>query len=118
MLVSVALCGPALERVCAMNVTLTNDLRDFVRQKVESGEVPSEEAVLREALQVLREQDARRTETTNMEVPEDLVDHEFIAYCSREADDSATVEEVLRATSRIQDSMARVVVEDERAERF
>jgi hypothetical protein len=29
-----------------MNVTLTNDLRDFVRKKVESGQFPSEDAVL------------------------------------------------------------------------
>lgn len=50
--------------------------------------------------------------------PEDLVDHEFIAYCTREADDSVTLEEVLEATSKIKDSMARVIIEEERAERF
>ena len=29
-----------------------------------------------------------------------------------------TLEEVLKATSKIQDSMARVIIEEERAERF
>ena len=42
-----------------MNVSLTNDLHDFVRQKVESGEFPSEEAVLQEAVR-RRENRTRR----------------------------------------------------------
>src|SRR4051812_43317228 len=49
---------------------------------------------------------------------EDFLDHEFIAYCEREADESVTLEEVLEATSKIKDSMARVIIEEERAERF
>ena len=49
---------------------------------------------------------------------ESLVDHDFLAYCDREADDDVTLEEVLEATSKIQDSMARVIIEEERAERF
>jgi len=51
-------------------------------------------------------------------ISDDLIDHEFIAYCTREADDSVTLEEVLRATSKIHDSMARVLIEEVRAERF
>jgi hypothetical protein len=51
-------------------------------------------------------------------IPEDLIDHEFIAYCAREADENVTLEQVLEATSKIEDSMARVVIEEERAERF
>jgi hypothetical protein len=51
-------------------------------------------------------------------IPDDLIDHEFIAYCAREADDSVTLEEVLQATSKIEDSMTRVLIEEERAERF
>jgi hypothetical protein len=47
-----------------------------------------------------------------------LLDHDFLAYCEREADDDVTLEEVLTATSRIEDSMARVIIEEERAERF
>jgi hypothetical protein len=49
---------------------------------------------------------------------EDLIDREFSTYCEREGDESVTRDEVLEATSPIQDSMARVIVEEERAERF
>ena len=49
---------------------------------------------------------------------DDLIDHEFVAYCEREADDSVTLEEVRAATSKIKDSMARVIIEEERADRF
>jgi hypothetical protein len=49
---------------------------------------------------------------------EDLIDYDAIAYCEKEADDTITLEEVRAATSRIKDSMARVVIEEERAERF
>jgi putative addiction module CopG family antidote len=40
-----------------MNVSLTDELRDFVRRKVESGAFPSEEAVLEEALRRFRRDD-------------------------------------------------------------
>ena len=103
-----------------MNVSLTKDLRNFVRQKVESGEFPSEEAVLQEAVRRFRhhDQNGGRAGDTEKAAPENLIDHEFIAYCDREADDTVTLEEVLQATSKIQDSMARVVIEEERPERF
>jgi hypothetical protein len=51
-------------------------------------------------------------------IPDDLIDHDAVAYCEREADDGITLEEVRAATSSIKDSMARVVIEEERAERF
>ena len=51
-------------------------------------------------------------------VLDDLIDHEFLAYCETEADDTVTLEEVLKATSKIKDSMARVIIEEERADRF
>ncbi len=51
-------------------------------------------------------------------IPNYLLDHDAIAYCEREADDSITLEEVRAGTSSIKDSMARAVIEDERAERF
>lgn len=51
-------------------------------------------------------------------IPDFLIDHEFVANCEREADDSVTLEEVREATSKIGDSMARVVIEEERADRF
>ena len=46
------------------------------------------------------------------------MDYEAIASCEKEADDSVSLEEIRAATSRIKDSMARVVIEEERAERF
>ena len=49
---------------------------------------------------------------------EDLIDNEVIASCEKEADDSITLEKVRSGTSTIKDSMARVVIEEERAERF
>jgi hypothetical protein len=49
---------------------------------------------------------------------DDFIDHEFVAYCEREADDSVTLEEVLATTSKMKDSMARVIIEEERADRF
>jgi putative addiction module CopG family antidote len=93
-----------------MNISLTNDLKDFVREKVESGEFPSEEAVIEAALRNLREQE--------MPALEDFIDHEFVESCEREGDDSVTLEEALRATSTIPDSMAESLIEEERADRF
>ena len=93
-----------------MNIPVTNDLKDFVREKVQSGEFPSEEAVVEAALKDLREQ-----ETPALE---DLFDHEFLEFCEREGDDSVTINEVLRATSTIPGSMAETIIEEERAERF
>jgi hypothetical protein len=49
---------------------------------------------------------------------ENLIDGEAIASCEAEADDRITLEEVRAATATIRDSMARVVIEDERAERY
>jgi hypothetical protein len=49
---------------------------------------------------------------------EDLIDDEAIATSEKEADESVSLEEVRAATSKIKDSMARVVIEEERAERF
>ena len=64
-----------------MNVSLTNDLRDFVRQKVTSGEFPSEEAVLQEAVRRFRQADQNGGRTADAEkaTPEDLIDYEAIA---------------------------------------
>jgi hypothetical protein len=46
-----------------------------------------------------------------------LLDHEAVASSARDADDSITLDQVRAGTSTIKDSMARVVIEDERAER-
>jgi hypothetical protein len=49
---------------------------------------------------------------------QDLVDSEAIASCANEADASVTLDEIRAATSKIKGSMARVVIEEVRAERF
>jgi hypothetical protein len=49
---------------------------------------------------------------------EDLIDYEAVASCEKEADDSISLEEVRAATAKIKDSMARVVIAEERAERL
>jgi hypothetical protein len=65
--------------------------------------------------------DSGQDEAANGETPaltlEDLIDYEAIASCEKEADDSVSLEEVRAATSKIKDSMARVVIGEERAER-
>lgn len=51
-------------------------------------------------------------------IPDSLIDHDAVAYFERDAADGVTLEEVRADTSSIKDSMARVIIEDERAERF
>jgi len=99
-----------------MNVSLTDELKDFVQKKIENGQYASEEAVIEAALKRLRDQEDK----SRMTAPtiDDLIDHEFVEYCAREADDGGTLEEVLEATLTIKDSMARVIIEEERANRF
>ena len=99
-----------------MNVSLTDELKDFVQKKIETGQYPSEDAVIEAALKRLRDQEYEKGKT----VPtlDDLIDHEFVEYCARENDDDVTLEEVLKGTSSIKDSMARVIIEEERANRF
>jgi putative addiction module CopG family antidote len=93
-----------------MNVSLTDELKDFVHKKVLSGAFPSEEAVLQEAVRRLRAQDATSDE---------LIDWEAIESCSREVEgkDVPSIEEVRRRLSQIPVSMAHAVIE-EREERF
>jgi Arc/MetJ-type ribon-helix-helix transcriptional regulator len=89
---------------------IKNDLKEFVREKVRSGEFASEQAVVEAALESLRDREGPDLEK--------LIDHEFVEYCAREGDDRITLEEVLKATSKIPGSMAQVIIEEERAERF
>ncbi|MDG3008295.1 hypothetical protein [Paludisphaera mucosa] len=49
---------------------------------------------------------------------DDLLDLEFEAFCAREGDEDVTLDEVREATAGIPGSMARVVDDEERAERF
>jgi Arc/MetJ-type ribon-helix-helix transcriptional regulator len=87
----------------------------FVQRKVKNGQYPSEEAVIEAALRQLRDQDEQRKTVPTLD---DLIDHEFVEYCARQAGDGVTLDEVLEVTSTISDSMARVIIEEERADRF
>ena len=103
-----------------MNISLTDDMKEFVQMKVASGAFPSEEAVLLEAVRRLRLEDQNTCcgAVAQKTTLEDLIDYDAIASCEKDADDSITLAEVRAATSKIKDSMARVVIEEERAERF
>ena len=103
-----------------MNIPLTDEMKSFVQKKVESGAFPSEEAVLQEAVRRFRQEDQAQghADIGGKAAEEDLIDYEAIASCEKEADDSVTLEAVRVATSKIKGTMARVVIEEERAERF
>ena len=98
-----------------MIVSLTDELKEFVRRKVEKGQYHSEEEVIEAALKQLRDQEGEVRKTGPLD---DFIDHEFVEYLRREADDSVTLEQVLEATSTIKESMASSIIEDERADRF
>lgn len=49
---------------------------------------------------------------------EDLIDHEAIASCMAEADDRISLTELRAGSATIPGSIARAVIEDERAERL
>jgi putative addiction module CopG family antidote len=104
-----------------MNVSLTDDLQNFIRQKVESGEFLSEEAVLQEAVRRLQQEDQNgcRAGDTEKAMPEDLTDWEAIESCAHEVEgkDVPSIEEVRQMLSKISGSMARAVIE-EREDRF
>jgi putative addiction module CopG family antidote len=76
-----------------MNVSLTDDLNDFVQKKIENGQYPSEEAVIEAALKRLRDQAGESQK--NGPTIDEFIDHEFVEYCAREADDVVTLEDVL-----------------------
>ncbi len=99
-----------------MNVTLPDELEEFVKRKMAEGQYASEEAVIEEGLKRLRDQELGGRTTAG--TLDDLVDQEFVEYCGREADDGITLKQVLEATSTIKDSMARAIIDEERAERF
>jgi len=104
-----------------MNVFLTNDLRDFVRQKVTSGEFPSEEAVLQEAVRRFCQEDQNgcRADDAEKATLEDLIEYEAIESCARQVEgkDVPSIEEVRRMLSKIPGSMVQAVIE-EREDRF
>ncbi len=83
-----------------MKISLSDELKEFVQKKIENGQYPSEAAVIEAALQRFRDQENGSTKT----VPtiDDFTDHEFVAYCGREADEKVTLDDVLEATSTTQ----------------
>ena|SRR5208337_1012807 len=97
-----------------MNVSLSNDLRDFVRKKVKSGDFPSEEAVLQEAVRRFQQDDKPGPGCDEMAMAEDLIDYEAINYCARELEgkDVPSIEEVRRFLAKIPGSMAQAVIEE------
>jgi putative addiction module CopG family antidote len=99
-----------------MNVSLTDELKEFVQRKIKSGQYRSEEAVIEAALERLRDQE----DETRKTIPkhDEVIDQEFVEFCAREADDGVTLDEVLEATATIKDSMARAIIDEERADRF
>jgi putative addiction module CopG family antidote len=100
-----------------MNILLTDELNNFVKQKVASGAFSSEEAVLQEALRRLQREDQAECsafDAGKAPTPEDLFDHEAIEYCSRElmGKDVPSLEDVRRILSKIPGSIAQAVVEE------
>jgi Arc/MetJ-type ribon-helix-helix transcriptional regulator len=93
-----------------MDSSLKDDLKAFIRERVRSGQFPSEEAVIEAALEGLRDREAPGLES--------LIDRELVEYCAREGDGRVTLEDVLRATSKVPGSMAQVIIDDERADRL
>jgi Arc/MetJ-type ribon-helix-helix transcriptional regulator len=76
--------GTFLFGVKAMEITIKEDLREFVREQVEGGRFPTEDAVVEAALERFRGRGAS---------PDDWIDDEFLAYCAREGDDRVIIEE-------------------------
>ena len=97
-----------------MNVSLSNDLRDFVRKKVKSGDFPSEEAVLQEAVRRFQQDDQPGPGSDEKAMAEDLIDYEAIKYCARELEgkDVPSIDEVRRFLAKIPGSMAQAVIEE------
>ena len=97
-----------------MNVSLSSDLLDFVRKKVESGDFPSEEAVLQEAVRRFQQNDQSGPGSDEKAMAEDLIDYEAINCCARELEgkDVPSIEEVRRFLAKIPGSMAQAVIEE------
>ena len=102
-----------------MNVSLTDELDDFVQKKIASGMFPSEEAVLQEAVRRLRQHEQTASLGGEAAAAEDLIDFEAIAYCAREVEGERvpSIEDVHQVLSKISGSMAQAII-DAREDRF
>ena len=100
--------APEEERALLERARLSgHDVADHVRRIIhENIRTPEHKSARDEA-----DRDARLT-------LEDLIDFEAVASCEKLADDTITLEQVRAGTSTIKDSVARVVIEEERAERI
>src|SRR5262245_11675814 len=102
-----------------MDVTLASLFNDFIRQKVESGQFPSEEAVLMEVMRRFHIVEAGERVTDEEVQPPDPIEYEAIAHAAREIEgkDVPSIEEVRRILAKVPGSMAQAVIE-EREDRF
>jgi hypothetical protein len=91
-----------------MNIPSSTEFLDFLRDKVESGEYPTEEAVWLEAMRRFRDADEAQSEAEEA-IPTDPIDHGAIAYCAREirGKDVPPIEEVRRILSKVPGSWPR-----------
>ncbi len=101
-----------------MNVTLTDEFRDFVRQKVESGEFPNEEAVLQEALRRFRRAEDPRVPPTRSSLRPTRSTTTQSPTVQREIQgkDVPSIEEVRRILSKVPGSWRRPSLRREKAD--
>ncbi len=99
-----------------MNVSLTDEMKDFVQNKVARGDFPSEEVVLQEAVRRFQHADQLGCRAAVAEIPpsKDQIDYDAIEYCAREVEGKnvPSIEEVRRMLAKIPGSMAQAVIEE------
>lgn len=97
-----------------MNIPAAAEFFHLLREKVESGEYPSAEAVWREAMRRFQQAEEERPVTGAEAMPADPIDHATIAYCAREIQgkDIPSLEEVRRILSKVSGSLSEAVAEE------
>lgn len=100
-----------------MEITLSDEIVELIKDEVSSGHFASEQAVVEAAVRKLRS--GRRRRDKSSKSIDHLIDHEFVAWCERELEgvEEPTLEEVLEATSSIPGSMSDEVIR-QREERY
>jgi Arc/MetJ-type ribon-helix-helix transcriptional regulator len=102
-----------------MNIPPATEFLDFLREKVQSGEYPSEEAVWQEAMRRFRHSEEARSAADEEALPTDPIDYGAIAYCEGqiEGQEVPSIEEVRQILSKIPGSLSDAV-SAEREDRF
>jgi hypothetical protein len=102
-----------------MNIPPASEFLEFLIEKVESGEYPSEEAVWLEAMRRFRHSEEIRSAAVEDAVPTDPIDFEAIADCESQiaGRDIPSIEEVRRILSGVAGCLSDAVSE-EREDRF